>query len=714
MMKKAISVCTAFLVTVGTFAIPVLPALTAKADASQFTTVWEDDFNTGENLSTNWNIIDEGGGFGNDEQEYYTPNNVSLTTEDGNQCLAITAKNQTLNGEPYTSGKLTTQGKHDYTYGRYEMRAKLPQQAQGEWPAFWMLPSDSGTTTQEYGGWPGSGEIDIMENVDRNPSNVPAGQTNASDPSTYYGTIHYGNPHTQSGQGYTLPAGSPTLANSWHTYAVEWLPNDMKWYIDNTLVYETNDWFSRGDGQAADYAYNAPFDKNFFMILNFAVGGSWPGDPNPSDFSNTASYPTMYVDYVKYSKYNGTLPAAGTRPGPTGGSTGTGRAPLANGNYIYNGNFATGDTTDWTFNQLDGGAGTVTVQNGVARVAATNGGTEDYSVQLLQGGLDMEPLQTYRVTFNASADQERSIMVQLEQNVGAWNCYSGQQWLGVNATQKTYSFDFTMNAPRDTNAQLEFNLGYGTIPVNISNVSVVEIDPSQIKKAAQPDGDLIYNGTFDEGANRQVFWNLGTSGGASATTSVGSDPSARQMTVNIAAAGTAATNISLYQQPFTLEKNQNYSLTFDASSTAARSITSNLADGATSYGQQSFNLTNTMTTYTYNFTMSSATDPATQLSFYLGGNANAVTLDNVTLFKVAKTYPTKVLDPNANQIANGTFDTNDDYWIPWSDEGNGVYCSSYQNNGQLEVDVVTTTESTLGMLRWFKINFLWKKGKPTT
>jgi hypothetical protein len=320
-------------------------------------------------------------------------------------------------------------------------------------------------------------------------------------------------------------------------------------------------------------------------------------------------------------------------------------------------------------------------------VAATNGGTEDYSVQLLQGGLDMEPLQTYRVTFNASADQERSIMVQLEQNGGAWNCYSGQQWLGVNATQKTYSFDFTMNAPRDTNAQLEFNLGYGTIPVNISNVSVVKIDPSQIKKSAQPDGDLIYNGTFDEGANRQVFWNLGTSGGASATTSVGSDPSARQMTVNIAAAGTAASNISLYQQPFTLEKNQNYSLTFDASSTAARSITANLADGATTYGQQNFNLTNTMTTYTYNFTMSSATDPATQLSFYLGGNANAVTLDNVTLFKVAKTYPTKVLDPNANQIANGTFDTNDDYWIPWSDEGNGVYCSSYQNNGQLEVDV---------------------------
>lgn len=171
----------------------------------------------------------------------------------------------------YTSGKVLTEGRFSQTYGRFEARMRLPA-GQGFWPAFWMMPEDD-----QYGGWAASGEIDIMENAGATPNKIG-------------GAIHYGGPwpenQFQAGD-YYFPAG--TDATDYHEYAVEWEPGEIRWYVDGNLYQTINDWYSTGG------AYPAPFDQDFHLILNLAVGGWYGGNPDGS----TPFPSTMAVDYVR-------------------------------------------------------------------------------------------------------------------------------------------------------------------------------------------------------------------------------------------------------------------------------------------------------------------------------------------------------------------------------------------------------------------------------
>ncbi len=237
-----------------------------------WTLVWSDEFDGPSVDTTVWNYVTGDGGFGNNELEYYTSRLDNSYIEDGS--LVIQAENVSYNGYTYTSAKMTTQGKKSFTYGRFEARIKLPQGGQGMWPAFWMMPTDSSQ------GWPRCGEIDIMEAINLLP--------------TIYGTIHYadiyGN-HQQSGGSYT-PAISPT--NDYHIYAIEWGPVGIngctiRWYFDDYNYYTATTW-------STSYApFPAPFNKPFYFILNLAVGGNWPGNPNPS----TPFPQKMYIDYLR-------------------------------------------------------------------------------------------------------------------------------------------------------------------------------------------------------------------------------------------------------------------------------------------------------------------------------------------------------------------------------------------------------------------------------
>ena len=169
----------------------------------------------------------------------------------------------------YTSARLRTRNKGDWRYGRIEMRAKLPT-GRGLWPAFWMLPTD-----EVFGGWPRSGEIDIMELVGHEPNRV-------------HGTIHFGNAWPQNqwqGTSFTLPQG--TFNDDYHTFGVEWQENEIKWYVDSTL------YFVRVPSHLG--SLNWPFNERFHIILNVAVGGNWPGSPNAS----TTFPQSMVVDYVR-------------------------------------------------------------------------------------------------------------------------------------------------------------------------------------------------------------------------------------------------------------------------------------------------------------------------------------------------------------------------------------------------------------------------------
>lgn len=246
---------------------------TGSVSAKGWKLVWSDEFD-GDGLdAAKWEHVVGGWGFGNNESQYYTDRMENSFVKDGK--LVIRAMREEYEGKPYTSAKLVTQNKADWTYGRFEIRAKMPL-GQGMWPAIWMMPTDM----ERYGGWPSCGEIDIMEYLGHEPDKV-------------YGTLHMGNPHYYVGGNTTLEQG--TFADDFHTFALEWTPTEMRWYVDDRQYYSLSDWYTRSDADAEKSAYPAPFDRAFYLQLNLAVGGNWPGYPD-----ETTVFPqTFEIEYVR-------------------------------------------------------------------------------------------------------------------------------------------------------------------------------------------------------------------------------------------------------------------------------------------------------------------------------------------------------------------------------------------------------------------------------
>lgn len=240
-----------------------------------YTLLWNDEFN-GDTLNTDiWTITKRQPGATNAELQEYTDSSDNVFVGDGR--LTIKAiKTIQKNGRPYyTSGKVVTRKKQDFTYGKVIARAKVPV-GQGLWPAFWMMP----TVETLYGTWPRGGEIDIMEIL-------------GHEPDTLHGTIHYGMPHEQQ-QG-TFQLEGETFADAFHEFSIEWEPDEIRFYVDDTLYHTVNDWYSVDPG-VIEREYPAPFDQDFYVQLNLAVGGTWPGDPDETtDFDNAE----FEIDYVR-------------------------------------------------------------------------------------------------------------------------------------------------------------------------------------------------------------------------------------------------------------------------------------------------------------------------------------------------------------------------------------------------------------------------------
>jgi beta-glucanase (GH16 family) len=233
------------------------------------TLVWGDEF-SGTSLNVNdWNyeIGNGSGGWGNNELEYYTNSTKNAFVSNGN--LIIEARKESISGFNYSSARLTTANKKSFTYGRIDIRAKLPK-TKGIWPALWMLGNNITTVS-----WPACGEIDIMELL-------------GQEPSKSYGTLHYGASsatHGSKGSFYIL-SGS-TFYDQFHVFSMEWVQDQIKLYIDNNLFLTV----TRADLGSNPYPFNAPF----FFIFNVAVGGNWPGSPD-----GTTTFPQrMIVDYVR-------------------------------------------------------------------------------------------------------------------------------------------------------------------------------------------------------------------------------------------------------------------------------------------------------------------------------------------------------------------------------------------------------------------------------
>jgi len=300
--------------------------------------VWSDEFSQTNGSSpdaTKWAYDIGAGGWGNNELEYYTSRTNNARIENSN--LVIEARLENFSGSSYTSARLKTQNKKSWTYGRIEARMKIPR-GQGIWPAFWML----GTNISSVG-WPACGEIDILENIGREPTVV-------------HGTVH--GPGYSAGASvggaYSLP-NNPPFADDFHVYAVEWTTNRIKWFVDGAQFFSVN---PASLPAGATWVFSQPQ----FLLLNLAVGGNWPGNPD-----GTTTFPQrMLVDYVRvYTPTN--LPVCGV-------------------NLLNNPGFETGALANWTaygagFNTLSETIRNVPVHDGtnVFKLFGQFSGSENYS-----------------------------------------------------------------------------------------------------------------------------------------------------------------------------------------------------------------------------------------------------------------------------------------------------------------------------------------------
>lgn len=251
--------------------------------------VWSDEFN-GNSLDTSKWTYDTGNGFwvpdpgfwvsgwGNNELEDYTSRTQNVWVANG--FLHIKAQQESYEGYDYTSGRIKTMDRFSKKYGRFEFRAKLPA-GTGFWPALWMLPQNS-----PYGGWPNSGEIDVMEN-------------NGSKPNQVGGAIHFGGAGGNDvyfGATCYLPNGDSVT--NFHTYALEWTPAAIRWYVDDQLYDTEDNWWSNIGTSSDTYPFPAPFDQPFYILMNLAIGGNYLGNPSTNQIN--ASLPgEMVVDFVR-------------------------------------------------------------------------------------------------------------------------------------------------------------------------------------------------------------------------------------------------------------------------------------------------------------------------------------------------------------------------------------------------------------------------------
>lgn len=597
---------------------------TEKLSYKGYTKVWEDNFDGNSLNMKDWNVETHEPGWVNAElQEYTESGNIKVS--DGKLTI-IPKRTKNADGTySYTSGRINTQNKHDFKYGIMEARMKFPK-GQGYLPAFWMMP----TNENLYGQWPKCGEIDIAEVMGQDTKKI-------------YGTIHYGEPHAQSQGTEVLKKGN--FADDWHTCAVEWEPGSIKWYVDGVLYHEEHSWFTKTPGQG-EVTYPAPFDQNFYIIFNLAIGGSWVGYPDKTTDYNS----NFQVDYVKvYQKknYNDNVKKPEKKV--------VLKKADKKGNFISNADFSKNEKLDgsanWQFMTAQSGEGSAAIKNKKIEIKTKNAGKEEYSIQLVQPGLPMEKGATYEVSFDAYADKARTMKVDISGPDMNYMRYFNDTAVNLTTKKKSYKFKFTMNEDTDANSRLEFNMGAqgSTANVYITNVKVKKVKSATKaeanKKTVLADGNLVYNGKFQEGDKRLGYWNVKKK---NATVAVSNkDYNDRKLVVKLTK-NSKASDVKVYQTGLAFEANKEYSVSFDANASDARSINVRVAG-------KTFTAKLNKATKNYEFIMKTGKKLSDKsVIFSLGGKKGTVCIDNV------------VVTENS-LIKNGSFNAGTTGWTEWHD-----------------------------------------------
>lgn len=397
-----------------------------------YTLKWSDEFD-GDQLDMdkwsyelgNWKLDANGnyitGGWGNNEQQFYTDKNSSVS----GGVLTIAARHENWSDPvqgsyEYTSARLSTQHKFSTCGGRIEVRARCDS-GKSLWPAIWMLPEDS-----VYGGWAASGEIDIMEGWGSTPDKI-------------CGTIHFGDVwpnNTYLTNDFTFSDGDST--ENWHTYSIEWDKNEMRWFVDDKLYSTQSDWYS------VNHAYPAPFDQNFYVILNLAVGGQFDGIDgiyaDPATFA--AGEKHFDIDYVRVFDKSG----AALTPTP--------QTSLPLDSYI------------------EGAAASLANKDGCSVMHIDNVGSLEYGAMGLLLAREVHAGESWNLSFDAASTADRDMIVTAEDS--AYNRYLDKT-VSLTGQPQHFSFDVTFAA--DMSADVKFQLGNignaasaGVHDVTLSNI----------------------------------------------------------------------------------------------------------------------------------------------------------------------------------------------------------------------------------------------------
>ena len=516
-------------------------------------------------------------------------------------------------------------GKKEFTYGRFEARLKVPR-GKGFLPAFWMMPADESF----YGQWPKCGEIDIMEVLGDNVNKV-------------YGSLHFGEPHTQKQGSAQIFEGN--FADDFHIFAVEWEPDEMRFYVDDRCYYKTSEWFTKRSG-FGEVSYPAPYDQPFYIILNVAVGGNWPG--NPDEFTTFDEQAQMVVDYVKvYQKkeYNSDVKK------PETAASGFLTSELYSFFYVkvyqkkeYNsdvkkpeaavskmqvkeGNIASNLGSRWMLHLEPDGKATADLTDNGLTVRTTEQGNADYSVQLVQSYIQMVQGETYKYTFDAWADEPRTIKTAVTLPNNSWKRSFGDVRVALDTRKKTYTYTFTNEEVSDENARLEFQLGAtdSTATVYIQNIKLEHVKNAGPvnKHPALPDGNLIYNGQFQEGEKRMGNWTVEAMDGAKVYAT--NEKKVRQLKAEVPANCDSADKVKVIQKGIKLTPLSENTVKLEAASTVPGKIQIKCGNAV-----NEIELTSSMEKYEINF-IAPKDNKEVSFEMLLGIPGSVVTVDNVSL-----------------------------------------------------------------------------------
>lgn len=696
--------------------------------------VWSDEFDGTTLDPTKWDHQTGIGdaytdaGWGNKEEQYYTD---GANTTVGGGKLTITAKKESTEGygTKYTSSRIRTVtedinpatgkanpgeilvgGKGAMAYGKIEAKIKMPT-GDGLWPAFWMLPHDS-----QYGGWAAGGEIDIMEAKGRLENQI-------------VGTIHHGGAwpnNVNSGKWITMENGD--TIDQYHIYTIEWDPDEMRWYLDGQLYQTINNWYSKA-GEEGNYPYPAPFDEEFYILFNLAVGGTFDSEVASEDVECDENGKSMDVDYVRWYQrpaaeyenwviqYPESEKAGDDEVAPETGETVADLLAAVHdettGNYISDPKFtaievenvpsgvASINRNQWfPMANVNGTGGVVEYSKGsdetngtYLKVNVSNTGTQTYSTQMLHY-VPIVKGYAYELTYKAWTDEvntKSDITVAVGGDEGqGYTKYSSNYTASLTTTPKTYKHAFTMNAETDPTARLEINLATSTGAVYMTDVCLKVIEDydesygEDDPKEPLSNGNHLWNGEFNIGNDAMLYWHWtdGTTTDDASVAYVEKDGTDGE--VKLAADDS---NVTLYQKGIQLLQNDTYVVTFETDATAYVNVRFKDAEG-NQLGSASANISDGVATA--DITVPSGTSYEDAIVEIVFENAGKVlTADS---FKMVRTTNSNIDWDSVGlyPVYNGDFYNGMDGWECWSQDGAGL-SSTVTDAGVLSIDLSMPT-----------------------